>query len=1271
MSGLLFKSSTALHGNINIQPKQTPATLNLMSVALTSIASSSPKLSTLAFNDILKIHLETNTVPTLTLSSFPPSSIPRILSTPSYPAILPIFPSTNREPHQSKQSDDRLASKQNRPNPNFTPLESLTGVSTVRPELLLATGFEPVFYDGSQQSQRFYERKTDQTYSGLNPYGEFIDAQIQVNHLRHEAIGKLLSELKQKDADFKSQLDNQENQFHFHIDNLRAHSNYLRDVVSQLTNLKATFDIRANQFPVDFQRVAYDYFQDSRQQLLTNLEERFEANVSYQTVLNQLGFTLKNVRGFSNTKTYFQTLYEFLNLLKGYSNNLLGINIIEQRDDANPTYINKHKVNDFSSVVTNTTGPTFDFLTNLRKIDVLSITDEVKGKFDKLFGSLHLANDESKVSLLLTYLSKEYTFSNALGSAQVRDYIKDSFGYPVSFDFSNASMFDVVVGNIGEKVTDVVNGFSVNSLATIGQQVFGNVAVLPFETSYVSYENSTFTPGSVFLVDKLLDVSSTDQAYNTNNLDAYVDIVDAQLGRLSTLSRYLGLAPQIYTQDKTFFATAMKDPNVLFDNIVQDYLDTTDYSLKKNMDSDVVAIFNKAQNDNRLKSLLFLYVFSRTFGVSNSNSTQTLDTLVKEITRNVGANLTQDKRSINDLLRRRFAPTDTVDHGTTSSESLEHVLNTSNDFLSTFFNQFRRIFDAFSAGLTTNSALERFTIYSHTQRTTLLMVIFELLLSTVNKYVKKVFIGRFLTRSPASIGKEFFSTRTSFASNSISVQTVKSKLAFESNIRIRTLFVLLSSMQVIRDSSKNTVNQLRDPDHVKRLNEILAIVGDRDTLQLVMNDQQIHLIETTVEDVAGKLSNVAFTTGRASTGGSISSEEDVQLSLGNNQDDVKILDDSLVGTELKNVLFSYLAQDKYTAKDAANTRLLSIGVPLGFSQNLRQSVKVTNVNAKNFEPKQTDVVRLNVFKVDVEHQDLVFKPVSYLFELNRYVVKDDTKYRWTRFGATFNEVLNAIPTRDFSMVDGVLKQRVSYLSDSQAPLFVSPEYDFLTLDQKKELLGNHVSSYLLELYVRMLTGMRASEHDFLTHPDNVKQENVAPFIVSKMIDARVSKLLGPTKNAFASKTFLPFAKEQKLPLVNNKLVVQLPQFPLHVQYNLSHSLVLLHSFRRMRTQYSDNDNESRRIFTPKTFERVFTVAANPNDFEIDTVETLKTPSGRDAFDKLLHQGRIVGDAQHSTFYPGVNIDMGTYRLVSRDKNVGDLVFEKYFVSLETVLDTEI
>ncbi len=1268
-NGLTFKNGVIATGNINIQPEKDDSSLVFASVTLDQNSNGTPTLNTFDFSKILTIHQNENVVLIRKIENLSITQASQPISLPKSATITAISPTNIRDIQQITQTDEKLVNKLNKPSPRFLPYESLTGVSQVRPEILLATNFEPIYNEGHKHSSSDLDRKNDQYIDGLNEYGEFIDAQIQVNHLRHEAIGKLIADLKIKDDTFATQLETKENQFNSHIQKLQSYTSYLRDVISKINNLKQTFNLKNENVPVDFIRISYDHFQDARQQLVSDLNKKFKQNIGFKSVLSELGFSNNNQIGFSSTKIYFQSLYEFKNVLKGYTNNLLSINPIEQRDDANPVYINKHKNIEFGLGFTITTPVAFDTLINLRINDksgaseLLSSIQQTRSVFDNLFYNVQLSNDESKISLLLQFLSKEFNYSKALNNEEFTTYLKNKFGFTINQNSSNTNLFDNIIGNLGDKITDKVNLFSENSLATLGQKIDGTTAILPFETSYISYENNAYTPGSVYYIDKLLDIGNVNVQqnnnnttsenvnfyYNSSNLEKYAfGSVYEGIDNLTKLARNLNLIPQIFASDTSFDQT-IGQSNKLLENILSDYLDLNKMTMLKTIDSDVIAIFNLAQNDSYLKSLLFHYVINRTYGQGNfgangnTGSTSVLDELIKQIVTVIGSKLSQDKRVITKIIDDSTKQIS----GASSKESLINVLKISNNFLSIFFRQFKRIFDAFKF------QKSLYTTYSHIENTTISMLIFETLLTIVNKYVKKTFVGYFTSKSNSSIGKEFYSTKSSLESSSTSIQTVNAKLSFENDMRIKLMYVIISSLQQIYDVSSNVTSELRNQANSKIFNEIQTIIGNKNLFQMIMNDQQIHLIESFVYDIVDKLATTNYVTGRAGINQSTSTESDVQISLGNQKDDITILDDSLISQKVRQSLFSYLGQNKFTSKASSNIRLLTIGVPLGFSQDLKQNILISQVNQKSFEPKQTDIVKVNVYKVDVEYQDLIFKPQTFLFELNRYVVRNDKRWRWVPIMASLMELLNGTPTRDFSYIEEKLKNQIMYFSDENNPLTKSPQYDFLTKEQKFQIVENHIASYFYEIYVKLLTGMKLSEYDFLINSSNISNKNVDQSIINKLIDERISKFITPTSNAL-NLTDLSAYETNKA-----------------TQTNVAHSLMLIQDFQTMQTQFSDNVNASKRLFSPKVFERIFTVAVDPNLYEIDVFETLKTLSGQEMYNKLLKQGRIVTELAGTSIYAGANTQVEKIKLVNRDKNAGDMLFEKYFVNFETVLNTEV
>jgi hypothetical protein len=226
-------------------------------------------------------------------------------------------------------------------------------------------------------------------------------------------------------------------------------------------------------------------------------------------------------------------------------------------------------------------------------------------------------------------------------------------------------------------------------------------------------------------------------------------------------------------------------------------------------------------------------------------------------------------------------------------------------------------------------------------------------------------------------------------------------------------------------------------------------------------------------------------------------------------------------------------------------------------------------------------------------------------------------------------------------------------------------------------LRNHAFSYILELYIRLLTGVSASEYDLVVDPNQViKVPAVQPFIdaateyaLSKAARSSITRIRALSTLAsyqVAVSSTPPLKLNTELAAKANPSATE-ARFLATVATNISSYAAIVETAKRARTVYSDNLLESRRLFTPKLFDRVFSIAVDPDDYEIDITETLKTVSGKESFDKLLKQGMVEEIPDQSTFFAS-SLASPRYKLRERDISENDLTFEKYFVTFDTVFD---
>ena len=94
---------------------------------------------------------------------------------------------------------------------------------------------------------------------------------------------------------------------------------------------------------------------------------------------------------------------------------------------------------------------------------------------------------------------------------------------------------------------------------------------------------------------------------------------------------------------------------------------------------------------------------------------------------------------------------------------------------------------------------------------------------------------------------------------------------------------------------------------------------------------------------------------------------------------------------------------------------------------------------------------------------------------------------------------------------------------------------------------------------------------------------------------------------------------------------------------------------RTLTPQSNILSVAKRLIMPNIFDRVFNIAVDPFSFEINVDETNKTPYGGSALKQLI----LSGDATYV---------FDKVLLRKRYAAEGELLFEKYFVAIETVGD---
>lgn len=321
-----------------------------------------------------------------------------------------------------------------------------------------------------------------------------------------------------------------------------------------------------------------------------------------------------------------------------------------------------------------------------------------------------------------------------------------------------------------------------------------------------------------------------------------------------------------------------------------------------------------------------------------------------------------------------------------------------------------------------------------------------------------------------------------------------------------------------------------------------------------------------------------------------------------------------------NALMAMLNQPKYQYKSLADfkTKILSVGIPAGFSRNLSDRVSRTSISSTNFKDKQFDVIAINVYKRDARYDDLVFKPQRFFFDLSLFPIRNFLSAAALSLLPNYFQILREASMMDYESLQDKRTVTLASIQDNE-------KYSFLSSFQKQQMMQNHVESQLLALYIRLMAGMRIDEETFTeTLYDKLGEQ-----------DQQVYNLIT---------SFLKTVKNKTIP---NLPVEQLLVSPLVDQE--SKDTIRLLSYGNIVFQ---SEFVKRRILDAKLFDRVFNLPINIDDFPIDVEATISTESGRSTYMKNSIQDQLVRVGTNEYLKP-------------RERN--DLVFEDYFVVVESNL----
>lgn len=1224
----------------------------------------------------------------------------------------------------------------------FDAYEHLTGISKERPEVIMMTSFQPLFVPKSSSDSAIKTRYTTAASKELmTAAGEFFDQQCSVRTLRDHNGKQLISTLRKNYHDFSNEISTRYSNFNNAVGQMGITAHYLWNLMRMLERVKQQLDVRDEVHTVDpttiLKRHVAAYSPARAESVLkflsATISTSFPEKYDMPHALGLFGFSDANTKHvYSSTKIWMQLMYELKQVLKSHSLDLLDIDHSIQTNDDSPVKITKTpgiKRLEYSHILPGDL-PYLSQLKDMRPSQVGIITNIITDTYNIIYENVQFKNDEMKIAGLINMISKEYRYSRGLSTKEVQDTLSTYYGFGTSIGGNNNDqVFDAIIGQFGNSITDV-SATNTNSLVGLAQQQPDDkTVVLPFESRYIEGSNSSIlTPGSAYYVDYALVTDG--QTFNTSKLTVLQETLEQAYKNFNVIVSGMNLLSSEYednfSNQSGRFDSILSNSRSLFNVIRGSFINDTGFTGTYFSTDPLAPVVAAAHTNVNIRSLLLLYFvtkMSRAYitNVPLLNSSQSQD------------NTPTTNKIVNDIIDELLNHTKNTTTATSAASGIKYKPSKNNveerksgtvinveTMRAAFNGSGSRLMLSMLATLSSITAAFRIdsqsissgkSLFGGHPDTVILMTVLEVMTAMVYNYGNRHITGKHISNGTTS-----FTIDERTQNHSESIKQIDSRLRREIVSSQHAIFAVFNTLEKLTNSITNTINYINGPESLEQLKKISDIVQDTSLLPLLFSEQQIRLFASSVADLTLQLTSANSTISNDIDGGS-------QF---DNDNEIKTLDDSVLTPKMKEAIETFMKLPEHASKSAASKKIMTVGIPLGFSRNLQQKVSESRLKRTSFDVRQNDVIEIAIYKVDMQNPDIIYLPQKYLFELSRFPVRHDASIKdYSSQG--LSGLINRFATRDYEQVFSEGGSDIQYYgaSSSETEALSGDSYNFLTKAQKTQLYTNHISSYFLETYLKVLTGISTGDYHFnLVDPPPPMERQFIEKVVNQHLNYMVAvKNYGPPENseapsgdvffsisgnksvvsAFSKVTNTPQGQDGPQTVIVNSsgnsgisYTAGLSHFTDDSPINASiagralqttdqalaglsysdtptvmHSFGVMSEFSRILTPQTDPLPLTKKMLSPKQFDRVFNIMVDPFDFKINVAATNATPHGKQSLDLLVKKGDVETTSVQTSFYQGAVNPTQSYSLRKKDGSEGDLTFEKYIVSINTVGELEV
>lgn len=1181
---------------------------------------------------VIDVPTKTKTIDLLNDDILQNKSVKDLVQSVSEGNVIPIQQSSTTKTIPSYDSGMQIKGGVRSSNDLNVSFKTIPTISSDRPEIIGVFEYKELLRPVARNNKE----------SSLTNHGLYFNAQLQARTTARKSSTFSIKESLLENDELKIVHKQHQATFAEKINNLNELTKFLLQVVQKIETTNRSLDVRSVAHVTDiFDELAHVL--TSGGSLSTPAEfltKNAMLKLTAHDALSSVGFNKSSIDAFTSTKCWLQILSDLKDSLQYHSSTMIGYTEQSRMIDVSSTNLQRQSIKKFS-LVSNFSGYTLTQLAQIQQSTLALAVNNVAKSIESLLNGTHFKDSETKIAVLLNAVANEFRDSSALLKEDVQKLLAEEFGYAIDVTTKNDRLYDVVLIGKHASINDIPTQAD-RSLASIAYQRSSTETVAVFETSFRKDGTLLLTPGSEKFVDACLDI--TNLTFNTIPATTLFKALDKKLSATTKLFTALNLIETSKKQNSTLENTLTSSKKLL-DYVLDYFLDKQSLVPKPALSIDKIAsVYALGLSDTQLKSELFLHTITKVLyeqAIGNTSLSAVTDTLAFNIQASV-ERLTKNK-SIKNLVNSSQTQNATE---TLNRDAIVYAFKSSSPIIKLMSNVMSDVMSTFNSAVNVD-----LTVHAGAQLINVLLATFEMLMTLVAQLSTFELSGQTTIKVNNTLTSVYALKKSQVDVKTV-VSSLVSKIESETLLRHKLMLTVTRILNSVSSNLKTMIEFLTSSTSQSRLADLYDIFQDFSLVKQLMTEQQIMNVASTLEDLASKSAQLS--------------------SIENLTEQTLFLDDLLLSTKVRDVIVSALNAYDSDSSQYNNKKIFSIGIPAGFYEHLK------NIVDKTSQAREKDVVNVCVYKTDVQNPDLIFKPLKYMFELSRFPVRDDSKF--LSYSDT-QDVFLSIPMRELGT--GVSNEE--YLNTA----FSTRLYDFLTDLEKESLAKNHIMSFVLELYLSALTGIVLSDERFFVKSVRaIAPPSATQSTLKKIIDTRVSQLLtqkvsNKTNSAIAlpstQKFTQPPAKKQHLAQV--KLPgSQLSSTPQKEVENVISEISAISAINGHISSLLDPMLLAKKVLMPRLFDRVFNLLVDPDDFEIDYEETVSTKAGKLAIDRLLKSGdiKLITDVEatkrakkvpfgyRTTLNQGRQTNTQIFKARIRDKEQGDITFDRYFVTVEAV-----